>query len=118
MQNVDCGNFDFGKRPNDYIHEVMNYGGALRTELELTEVQKVFLRAVKREMVKYAAPNRHGYPHNLLEQMGSFTRTIGDLHNSYFDSGMRNSISKSIRSRRRVADSANSTARRSRQRDY
>ena len=56
---------------------------------DLTEGQKVFVRAVKREMVKYADPNRQGYPHNLLEQMESFTRTIGDLHNSYFDGGMR-----------------------------
>ena len=89
MQNVDYTNFDFGERLNGFIHEVMNFGGAPRTEADLTEGQKVFIRAVKREMVKYADPNRHGYPHNLLEQMESFTRTIGDLHNSYFDAGMR-----------------------------
>jgi hypothetical protein len=89
MQNVDYANFNFGERLNSFIHEVMNFGGAPRTEADLTEGQKVFVRAVKREMVKYADPNRHGYPHNLLEQMESFTRTIGDLHNSYFDSGMR-----------------------------
>ncbi len=44
---------------------------------------------MKREKVKYADPQRKGYPHNLLEQMESFTRTTGDLHNSYFDAGMR-----------------------------
>ncbi len=89
MKNVDYANFDFGNRLNEYIYEVMNYGGAPRVEVELTEGQKVFLRAVKREMVKYVDPNRRGYPNNLLEQMESFTRTIGDLHNSYFDSSMR-----------------------------
>jgi hypothetical protein len=68
MKNVDYANFDFGNRLNDYIYEV---------------------RAVKREMVKYVDPNRRGYPNNLWEQMESFTRTIGDLHNSYFDSSMR-----------------------------
>ena len=89
MQKVDYANFDFGQRLRDYVSDVMNYGGTPRTESDLTEGQKVFLRAVKREMVKYADPNRQGYPHNLLEQMESFTRTIGDLHNSYFDAGMR-----------------------------
>lgn len=89
MQKVDYANFDFGDRLKDYVNEVMNYGGAPRTEAELTEGQKVFLRAVKREMVKYVDANRSGYPRNLLEQMESFTRTIGDLHNSYFDSSMR-----------------------------
>ena len=89
MKTVDYANFDFGKRLNEYVHDVMNYGGAPRTEVELSEGQKVFVRAVKREMVKYVDPGRNGYPHNLLEQMESFTRTIGDLHNSYFDSGMR-----------------------------
>ena len=76
MQNVDYANFDFGERLNGFIHEVMNFGGAPRTEADLTEGQKVFVRAVKREMVKYADPNRHGYPHNLLEQMESFTRPL------------------------------------------
>ena len=89
MQTVDYAHFDFGQRLQDYIHEVMNYGGAPRTEADLTEGQKVFLRAVKREMVKYVDPNRTGYPRNALEQMESFTRTIGDLHNSYFDGSMR-----------------------------
>jgi len=89
MSTVDYAHFDFGQRLQDYIHEVMNYGGAPRTEADLTEGQKVFLRAVKREMVKYVDPNRTGYPHNALEQMESFTRTIGDLHNSYFDGSMR-----------------------------
>lgn len=89
MQTVDYAHFDFGQRLQDYIHEVMNYGGAPRTEADLTEGQKVFLRAVKREMVKYVDPNRTGYPNNVLEQMESFTRTIGDLHNSYFDCSMR-----------------------------
>jgi hypothetical protein len=70
-QKVDYANFNFGDRLNDYIHEVMNYGGAPRTESELTEGQKVFLRAVKRERVKYANPDRHGYPNNLLQQMES-----------------------------------------------
>ncbi|MEQ1593294.1 MAG: hypothetical protein ABL892_13035 [Thiobacillaceae bacterium] len=89
MQDADYTQFDFGDRLKDYVNEVMNYGGAPRTEAELTEGQKVFLRAVKREMVKYVDANRSGYPRNLLEQMESFTRTIGDLHNSYFDSSMR-----------------------------
>ena len=89
MQTVDYAHFDFGQRLQDYIYEVMNYGGAPRTEADLTEGQKVFLRAVKREMVKYVDPNRTGYPRNALEQMESFTRTIGDLHNSYFDGSMR-----------------------------
>lgn len=89
MQNVDYAHFDFGERLKSYIQEVMNYGGTPRTEADLTEGQKVFVRAVRREMVKYADPNRQDYPHNLLEQMESFTRTIGDLHNSYFDAGMR-----------------------------
>lgn len=85
---MDYANFDFGDRLKDYVNEVMNYGGAPRTEAELTEGQKVFLRAVKQKMVKYVDANRRGYPHNLLEQMESFSRTIGDLHNSYFDSSM------------------------------
>jgi hypothetical protein len=89
MQQMDYADFDFGNRLKDYVNEVMNYGGAPRTEAELTEGQKVFLRAVKREMVKYVDASRSGYPRNLLEQMESFTRTIGDLHNSYFDSSMR-----------------------------
>jgi hypothetical protein len=89
MKPADYTDFDFGKRLDDYVDEVMHYGGVPRTEAELTEGQKVFLRAIRREKIKYTDPQRRGYPHNLLEQMESFTRTIGDLHNSYFDAGMR-----------------------------
>ena len=49
--------------------------------------QRVFIHAVRRELVKYTNANRPGYPHNQLEQLESFARTIGDLHNSYFDAG-------------------------------
>lgn len=80
-------NFDFGKRLHEYIDEVMNYGGSKREESDLTDGQRVFLRAVRRELLKYTDPNRQGYPRNALEQMQSFCRTLGDLHNSYFDSG-------------------------------
>ncbi|MFP5381734.1 MAG: hypothetical protein ACLGG4_05665 [Gammaproteobacteria bacterium] len=89
MSTPDLTQYDFGTRLHGFIDEVMNYGGAPRTEADLTEGQKVFVRAVRRELVKYADPNRQGYPRNLLEQMESFTRTVGDLHNSYFDAGMR-----------------------------
>jgi hypothetical protein len=89
MSAVDPTQYDFGARLHGFIEEVMNYGGAPRTEADLTEGQKVFVRAVRRELVKYADPSRKGYPNNLLEQMESFTRTVGDLHNSYFDAGMR-----------------------------
>lgn len=89
MSAIDLTQYDFGARLNGFIDEVMNYGGAPRTEADLTEGQKVFVRAVRRELVKYTDAGRQGYPHNLLEQMESFTRTIGDLHNSYFDAGMR-----------------------------
>jgi len=89
MSAIDLTQYDFGARLNGFIEEVMNYGGAPRTEADLTEGQKVFVRAVRRELVKYADPGRKGYPGNLLEQMESFTRTVGDLHNSYFDAGMR-----------------------------
>lgn len=88
MQTVDYNNYDFGLRLNEFVHEVMHLGGSLRKESELTEGQKVFLRAVKRERIKYVDAQRQGYPHNMLEQLESFTRTIGDLHNSYFDAGM------------------------------
>ena len=88
MQAVDYSNYNFGQRLDDFIHEVMNLGGAPRKESDLTEGQKVFLRAVKRERIKYVDPQRQGYPHNQLEQLESFTRTIGDLYNSYFDAGM------------------------------
>ena len=51
MQNVDYTHFDFGERLNGFIHEVMNFGGAPRTEADLTEGQKVFVRAVKRDLL-------------------------------------------------------------------
>ena len=79
--------FDFGKRLNQYIYEVLHLGGTERKESELTDGQRVFLHAVRRELVKYTNTNRQGYPHNQLEQLESFARTIGDLHNSYFDAG-------------------------------
>jgi hypothetical protein len=88
MQAVDYSNYNFGQRLDDFIHEVMNLGGAPRKESDLTEGQKVFMRAVKREKIKYVDSQRQGYPHNQLEQLESFARTIGDLHNSYFDAGM------------------------------
>lgn len=82
-------NFNFGKRLNQYIFEVFNQGGVRREEKDLTDGQRVFMHAVRRELVKYTDCNRSGYPHNLLEQMESFSRTLGDLHNSYFDSGYK-----------------------------
>jgi hypothetical protein len=88
MKQVDYTHYDFGQRMDDYVQDVMNPGGTPRKETDLTEGQKVFLRALKREKVKYTDPQRKGYPNNLCEQLESFTRTIGDLHNSYFDSGM------------------------------
>lgn len=88
MQEVNFNNYNFGQRLDEFVHEVMHLGGSLRKESDLTEGQKVFLRAVKRERIKYVDPQRQGYPHNQLEQLESFTRTIGDLHNSYFDAGM------------------------------
>lgn len=88
METVNYSQFDFGKRLHEYMHEVFNHSGVTRTEAELTDGQKVFLKALKRELLKYTDPARTGYPHNQLEQMESFTRTIGDLHNSYFDNGM------------------------------
>lgn len=88
MQAADYSNYDFGRRLDEFVHEVMHLGGSLRKESDLTEGQKVFLRALKRERIKYVDPQRQGYPHNQLEQLESFTRSIGDLHNSYFDGGM------------------------------
>lgn len=88
MQAVDYGNYNFGQRLDDFVREVVNLGGTPRKESELTEGQRVFLRAIKREKIKYVDPQRQGYPHNQLEQLESFTRTIGDLHNSFFDAGM------------------------------
>ena len=88
MHPLDYNNYDFGQRLDDFTHDVMNLGGSLRKESDLTEGQRVFLRAIKRERIKYVDPQRQGYPHTQREQMESFTRTIGDLHNSYFDAGM------------------------------
>ncbi len=79
--------FDFGKRLNQYIDEIMYLGGVKRDEHDLNDGQKVFLYAIRRELVKYTDPDRQGYPNNVLEQMESFARTLGDLHNSYFDMG-------------------------------
>lgn len=87
MDQVDFSTFNFGERLNDYIHEVFHHGGANRTEADLTDGQRAFLYAVRRELVKYADPNRQGYPANQLEQLESFARTLGDLHNSYHDAG-------------------------------
>jgi len=87
MDPLDFKHFNFGKRLNDYIYEVFHHGGANRTEADLTDGQRTFLNAVRRELVKYADPTRIGYPHNQLEQMESFARTLGDLHNSYHDGG-------------------------------
>ena len=87
MDPLDFTHFNFGKRLNDYIYEVFHHGGANRTEADLTDGQRTFLNALRRELVKYADPTRKGYPHNQLEQMESFARTLGDLHNSYHDSG-------------------------------
>lgn len=84
---MDFNKFDFGQRLNDYIHEVFHHGGTNRTEAELTEGQRTFLNAVRRELVKYVDSLRTGYPHNQLEQMEAFARTLGDLHNSYHDAG-------------------------------
>lgn len=80
-------NFDFGKRLNQFIDEILIQGNAKRDEHDLADGQKVFLHAIRRELVKYTDPSRLGYPHNVLEQMESFARTLGDLHNSYFDMG-------------------------------
>lgn len=88
MEAVNYSQFNFGSRLHEYMHEVFNHSGVTRTEAELTDGQKVFLKALKRELLKYVDTSRTGYPHNQLEQMESFARTIGDLHNSYFDNGM------------------------------
>ena len=69
MQQIDYAHYDFGKRLDDIANELMNLGGSPRTEADLTEGQRVFLRAVKREKVKYVDLNRQGYPRNLLEQV-------------------------------------------------
>jgi len=101
MQTIDYSNFDFGKRLNQYVHEIFHQGGIQRDESELTEGQKVYLNAIRRELVKYADPNRQGYPRNQLEQLESFARTVGDLHNSYFDAGMHK-VSDCLYNRRKM----------------
>lgn len=88
VKQVDYAHFNFGERLHDYIDEVFNHGGIRRTEEDLTDGQKVFLNAVRRELAKYTEPPAGGYPANALEQFQSFCRTIGDLHNSYFDAGL------------------------------
>ncbi|MBI5752312.1 MAG: hypothetical protein HZA59_09235 [Hydrogenophilales bacterium] len=88
MEPVNFTHFNFGARLNDYIHEIFHHGGVTRTEADLTDGQRAFLHAVRRELVKYADPLRKGYPSNQLEQLESFARTLGDLHNSYHDAGM------------------------------
>lgn len=88
MDPLNFTHFNFGARLNDYIHEVFHHGGVTRTEADLTDGQRAFLNAVRRELVKYADPLRKGYPSNQLEQLESFARTLGDLHNSYHDAGM------------------------------
>lgn len=80
-------NFDFGKKLNLYIDEILKLGGVKRDEHDLNDGQKVFLLAVRRELVKYTDPHRTGYPSNTYEQMEAFAKTLGDLHNSYFDMG-------------------------------
>lgn len=79
--------FDFGKRMHQYMDEILGLGGVKRDEHGLNEGQKVFLHAIRRELVKYTDPERKGYPASQYEQMESFARTLGDLHNSYFDMG-------------------------------
>lgn len=88
MDHTNFSNFDFGSRLNAYIHEVFNHSGVTRTEADLTDGQRAFLKAVRRELVKYADPQRTGYPHNQLEQLESFARTLGDLHSAFHDAGM------------------------------
>lgn len=88
MEPANLSGFDFGNRLNAYIHEVFNHSGVTRTEAELTDGQRAFLNAVRRELVKYADPSRKGYPNNQLEQLECFARTLGDLHNAFHDAGM------------------------------
>lgn len=80
-------NFNFGKKLGLYIDEILNLNGSRRNEHDLNDGQKVFLHAVRRELVKYTDPHRVGYPSNAYEQMEAFAKTLGDLHNSYFDMG-------------------------------
>lgn len=88
MDQTNLTHFDFGNRLNAYIHEVFNHSGVTRTEADLTDGQRAFLKAVRRELVKYADPLRVGYPANQLEQLESFARTLGDLHSAFHDAGM------------------------------
>lgn len=89
MHSMDFSQFDFGERMRLYVEEVMHHGGVARTEADLTEGQKVFIRAVRRERMKYVDPAREGWPRTQLDQLESFAHTLGDLHHSYFDAGMR-----------------------------
>jgi len=89
MHTLDYSRFDFGERLNQYIDEVMHHGGIARSEADLTEGQKVFIRAVRRERMKYVDAARQGWPRTQQEQLESFAQTLGDLHHSYFDAGMR-----------------------------
>lgn len=88
MDQVNVANFNLGERLNEYIHEVFHHGGVNRTEADLTDGQRAFLKSVRRELVKYADPMRAGYPSNQLEQLECFARTLGDLHNAFHDVGM------------------------------
>jgi hypothetical protein len=88
MKPQDFEQFDFGERTRQYIEEVMHHGGVARTEADLTEGQKVFIRAIRRERLKYTDPARRGWPETQLEQLEAFARTLGDLHHSYADAGM------------------------------
>jgi hypothetical protein len=88
MESIDYNNFDFGVRLRQYMDDVLALAGTKRDESALTEGQRIFLNAVRRELVKYTDPGRKGYPSTQLEQMESFAKTIGDLHNAFFDAGM------------------------------
>jgi hypothetical protein len=88
VEKIDYTKFNFGSRLQQYMDEVSHQGGTARSEASLTEGQKVFLNAIRRELLKYTNPNRPGFPRNQLEQTESFARTLGDLHNAFFDIGM------------------------------
>lgn len=89
MRNSAPDALDFGAILSRFLDEATTREGSPIPPHELTEGQKVFARAIRRELVKYADPSRQGYPSTLLEQMESFSRTLGDLYASYLDSGMR-----------------------------
>lgn len=76
--------FDFGRFLESLLPENILPPGS-----EFTEGQKVFTRAVRRELAKYSDPQRSSYPRTQFEQVESFARTVGDLYNSYFDGGHR-----------------------------